>query len=95
MNDKRPNPDLLLKQVNADEIQATRGHLKIFFGASAGVGKTYAMLTAAHEALKQEIPLVMGIVETHGRTETARLTRDLPRLDLKKNPLPWTSTGRI
>ena len=84
MNDKRPNPDLLLKQVNADEIQATRGHLKIFFGASAGVGKTYAMLTAAHEALKQEIPLVMGIVETHGRTETARLTRDLPRLDLKK-----------
>ncbi len=86
MNDKRPNPDLLLKQVNADEIQATRGHLKIFFGASAGVGKTYAMLTAAHEALKQEIPLVMGIVETHGRTETARLTRDLPRLDLKKIP---------
>ena len=84
MNDKRPNPDLLLKQGNADEIQATRGHLKIFFGASAGVGKTYAMLTAAHEALKQEIPLVMGIVETHGRTETARLTRDLPRLDLKK-----------
>ena len=86
MNDKRPNPDLLLKQINADEIQATRGHLKIFFGASAGVGKTYAMLTAAHEALKQEIPLVMGIVETHGRTETARLTRDLPRLDLKKIP---------
>ena len=84
MNDKRPNPDLLLKQGNADEIQATRGHLKIFFGASAGVGKTYAILTAAHEALKQEIPLVMGIVETHGRTETARLTRDLPRLDLKK-----------
>ena len=86
MNDKRPNPDLLLKQVNADEIQATRGRLKIFFGASAGVGKTYAMLTAAHEALKQEVPLVIGIVETHGRTETARLTRDIPCLDLKKIP---------
>ena len=86
MNDKRPNPDLLLKQVNADEIQATRGRLKIFFGASAGVGKTYAMLTAAHEALKQEVPLVIGIVETHGRTETARLARDIPCLDLKKIP---------
>lgn len=86
MNDKRPNPDLLLKQVNADEIQATRGHLKIFFGASAGVGKTYAMLTAAHEALKQEVPLAIGIVETHGRTETARLTRNIPCLDLKKIP---------
>lgn len=84
MNDKRPNPDLLLKQLNADEIQSTKGRLKIFFGASAGVGKTYAMLTAAHNALKQERPLVIGIVETHGRTETARLTKGLPRLDLKK-----------
>ena len=86
MNDKRPNPDLLLKQVTADEVQAGRGRLKIFFGASAGVGKTYAMLLAAHEAQKQEKPVVIGIVETHGRTETATLTKGLPRLDLKKMP---------
>ncbi|EEO28678.1 DUF4118 domain-containing protein [Oxalobacter paraformigenes] len=84
MNDKRPNPDLLLKQVNADEDQAKRGRLKIFFGASAGVGKTYAMLTAAHEALKQHTPLVVGIIETHGRKETARLVKNLPCLGLKK-----------
>lgn len=84
MNDKRPNPDLLLKQVNADEDHAKRGRLKIFFGASAGVGKTYAMLTAAHEALKQHTPLVVGIIETHGRKETARLAKNLPHLGLKK-----------
>lgn len=56
MSDQRPDPDLLLKQVNADEAQSKKGRLKIFFGASAGVGKTYAMLSAAHEALKQNVP---------------------------------------
>lgn len=63
MSDQRPDPDLLLKQVNADEAQSKKGRLKIFFGASAGVGKTYAMLSAAHEALKQNVPLVIGVVK--------------------------------
>ncbi len=84
MSDQRPDPDLLLKQVTADEAQSKKGRLKIFFGASAGVGKTYAMLSAAHEALKQNVPLVIGIVETHGRSETAMLTEGLPRQELKK-----------
>lgn len=84
MSDQRPDPDLLLKQVNADEAQSKKGRLKIFFGASAGVGKTYAMLSAAHEALKQNVPLVIGIVETHGRSETAMLTEGLPHQPLKK-----------
>ncbi len=84
MSDQRPDPDLLLKQVNADEAQSKRGRLKIYFGASAGVGKTYAMLSAAHEALKQNVHLVIGIVETHGRSETAMLTRGLPHQPLKK-----------
>lgn len=61
MSDQRPDPDLLLKQVNADEAQSKKGRLKIFFGASAGVGKTYAMLSAAHEALKQNVPLVIAL----------------------------------
>lgn len=84
MNDQRPDPDLLLKQVTADEAQSKKGRLKIFFGASAGVGKTYAMLSSAREALKQNVPLVIGIVETHGRSETAMLTEGLPRQPLKK-----------
>ena len=86
MSDQRPDPDLLLKQVNADEAQSKKGRLKIFFGASAGVGKTYAMLSAAHEALKQNVPLVIGIVETHGRSETTMLTEGLPHQPLKKIP---------
>ena len=47
MNDQRPNPDALLTRVQAEETQQARGKLKIFFGAMAGVGKTYAMLEAA------------------------------------------------
>jgi two-component system sensor histidine kinase KdpD len=46
-SDQRPNPDMLLAHVQAQERRAARGKLRIYFGASAGVGKTYAMLTAA------------------------------------------------
>ena len=49
-DDLRPDPDALLARVQQQEAQARRGRLKIFFGASAGVGKTYAMLSAAHAA---------------------------------------------
>ena len=52
MSDDRPNPDLLLARVQADEARAARGKLKIFFGAAPGVGKTYAMLEAARKAAK-------------------------------------------
>ena len=47
---ERPDPDDLLQHVQAEEKRAQRGRLKIFFGASAGVGKTYVMLAAAREA---------------------------------------------
>src|SRR5262249_34782379 len=47
MHDNRPNPDALLARVQEEETQQGRGKLKIFFGATAGVGKTYAMLEAA------------------------------------------------
>src|SRR3977135_1153968 len=50
MNDLRPDPDQLLAHVQAEEARAKRGRLRIFFGASAGVGKTYGMLEAAHNA---------------------------------------------
>ncbi len=84
--DERPDPDRLLQQVQQDEARARRGKLKIFFGASAGVGKTYAMLAAARAAHAQGNPLVVGLVETHGRADTEAMARDLPRLPLKAVP---------
>jgi two-component system sensor histidine kinase KdpD len=48
MQDNRPNPDTLLARVQEEETQRTRGKRTIFFGATAGVGKTYARLEAAH-----------------------------------------------
>ena len=82
----RPDPDALLERVQAEQARAQRGRLKIFFGASAGVGKTVAMLGAARAALAQGVPLVVGLVETHGRRETETLARGLPALPLKDLP---------
>src|SRR5512147_370515 len=70
MEERRPDPDALLKRVQAEEAVQARGKLKIFFGATAGVGKTYAMLEAAHEKHSEGIDVVVGYVETHGRVET-------------------------
>ncbi len=75
---ERPDPDRLLAQIHADEARARRGRLKIFFGASAGVGKTYAMLAAAHAA--EALDVLVGVVETHGRAETQALVDGLARL---------------
>jgi two-component system, OmpR family, sensor histidine kinase KdpD len=86
MSDERPDPDALLQRVQQEEARARRGRLKIFFGASAGVGKTWAMLAAARAARAQGTPLVVGLVETHGRAETEIMARDLPRLPLKDVP---------
>jgi two-component system, OmpR family, sensor histidine kinase KdpD len=83
---ERPDPDRLLQQMQRDEALARRGKLKIFFGASAGVGKTYAMLAAARAAQAQGTALIVGLVETHGRAETEAMLRGLPRLPLKSVP---------
>jgi len=84
---ERPDPDRLLLQVQHDDALARRGKLKIFFGASAGVGKTYAMLAAARAARTQGAALIVGLVETHGRAETESLGHDLPTLARK--PVPY------
>jgi len=60
----------------------TRGRLKIFFGSSAGVGKTYSMLAAAHEQRRQGVDVVVGVIETHGRPQTDALLKDLPVLSM-------------
>ena len=77
MNDDRPDPDQLLARVEREEAKAKRGRLKIFFGAAAGVGKTYAMLLAAHERRSENLDVVVGFVETHGRHETQILLNGL------------------
>jgi len=71
--DDRPDPDELLAQVQAQERKAARGKLRIYFGASAGVGKTYAMLSAARKLQAAGQQVLVGVVETHGRSETAAL----------------------
>jgi len=80
MAEARPDPDQLLERVKAEEARERRGRLRIFFGASAGVGKTYAMLEAARGMLAAGTDAVVGYVEPHGRVETERLLEGLPRL---------------
>ena len=77
MNSERPDPDQLLARVERDKAKAKRGRLKIFFGAVAGVGKTYAMLLAARERRAENIDIIVGLVETHERKETAALLEGL------------------
>jgi two-component system sensor histidine kinase KdpD len=74
---ERPNPDELLKQVEKEERKTHRGKLKIFFGYSAGVGKTYAMLEDAHHRLSQGLDVVVACVESHGRMDTEILLRGI------------------
>lgn len=71
----RPDPDELLKNLQAEE--PTRGKLKIFLGYAAGVGKTYAMLEAAHQRQQQGVDVVIGYIETHGRVDTEALVSGL------------------
>lgn len=76
----RPDPDRLLSQAS----DRTRGKLKIFFGACAGVGKTYAMLQEAQRLRQQGLDILVGVVETHGRQETAALLEGLAIQPLKR-----------
>ncbi len=84
MNTQRPDPDALLEKVQREEAQRQRGRLKIFFGACAGVGKTYAMLNAARSSRREGTDIVVGIVETHRRAETEALVEGLERLPLRE-----------
>lgn len=77
-DDARPDPDALLA-----EAREPRGRLKIFFGACAGVGKTYAMLQEARRLRAEGLDVLVGVVETHGRSETAALLEGLTVLPLK------------
>lgn len=69
----------------ADLPRDGRGRLKVFLGAAPGVGKTYAMLQAAHTQLRQGVKLIAGVVETHGRAETEALLGGLPQQPLLRS----------
>lgn len=71
--ERRPDPDALLKVGQ----KPTRGRLKLFLGAAPGVGKTFAMLTEAHEKRREGLDVLIGWVDTHGRRETAALLKGL------------------
>jgi two-component system sensor histidine kinase KdpD len=77
MTPDRPDPDELLVLANAEAEKERRGKLKVFFGATAGVGKTYAMLEGARELARRGVDVVVGVVETHGRKETEALLEGL------------------
>jgi two-component system sensor histidine kinase KdpD len=82
-DDQRPDPDQLLAKLKQHEAAADRGKLRIYFGSSAGVGKTYAMLAAARKLFAEGRDVVVGVVETHGRIETAALLDGLPQIPLE------------
>src|SRR5471032_1474505 len=82
----RPDPDALLASLQREETRARRGRLKVFFGMCPGVGKTYAMLRAAQQELRDGVDLVVGIVETHKRAETEALLAGLPIIPRKQIP---------
>src|SRR5262245_22480620 len=89
MVERRPDADELLERIVEREQREARARLKIFFGASAGVGKTYAMLLEARERKQAGVEVVVGVVETHGRSETALLLEGLENLPLR--PIDYRS----
>jgi two-component system sensor histidine kinase KdpD len=79
-DDRRPSPEALLREVESSQ----RGRLMIFLGAAPGVGKTYEMLSAAQMRQREGVDVVIGVVETHGRQETATLTQGLGIIPKRK-----------
>ena len=93
MNDSRPDPDQLLARIQNEAQAAPHGKLKIFLGYAAGVGKTYAMLEAAHQRKNEGVDVVAGYIETHGRAETEELVKGLevlPRLHVQYRDVSLT-----
>lgn len=81
--ESRLDPDELLKVIDSDRQNKSLGKLRVFLGMSAGVGKTYAMLKAAHKMQSEGKAVVVGLVETHGRSETADLLNGLELIPRK------------
>src|SRR3954465_9001649 len=83
MSNYRPNPDVLLAEVQKQEAGQKRGRLKVFFGMAAGVGKTYAMLEGGRARAAEGLDVVVGYAEPHIRTETEALLLGMEILPYK------------
>ena len=93
MDNARQSPEQFLKEIEKEEQNKKRGHLKIFFGYAAGVGKTYAMLKAAHAARRRGVDVVAGYIEPHAEPKTAALLNGLeclPTLTTEHNGITLT-----
>lgn len=77
MEIKRPDPEMILKDVEAAEEKEKRGRLRIFFGYAAGIGKTYSMLRSARKRAEEGVDVVIGYLEPHARPETTALSEGL------------------
>ncbi len=82
--EERPDPEALLSAIKQRERKVAGGMLKIFFGMSAGVGKTYSMLEEGRRRLQEGVDVVIGIVDTHGRRETEELLEGYEIIPQKK-----------
>lgn len=80
--DRRPSAESLLAQLKSGE----QARLRVYIGAAPGVGKTFQMLEDAHLLHKQGVDIVIAVVETHGRAETAEMIGDLERVPMRKIP---------
>lgn len=80
---KRPDPDQLLKTMEAAEEKKKKGTLRIFFGYAAGIGKTYSMLRSARKRKEEGIDVVIGYLEPHARPETTALAEGLEQIPVK------------
>ena len=89
--ERRPSPDVLLQQAKAE----ARGKLKIYLGAAPGVGKTFEMLSDARKKRLEGVELVAGVIETHGRSETAALLEGLEVLPKRPLGEPGRAIGEM
>src|ERR1700730_10484083 len=91
MTEHRPDPEALLARAREEEARKSKGRLKLFFGAAAGVGKTFAMLEAARDTKGGDGDVVVGYAETHGRAETEALLEGLQILPPRLVPYRGTA----
>src|SRR2546421_6052264 len=76
----RPDPETLLRRIRSEDERERRAKLRVYLGYAPGVGKTFAMLSAAREMRDERSDVVVGVVETHGRYDTAALVLGLELL---------------
>jgi two-component system sensor histidine kinase KdpD len=94
-DNNRPDPDELLASLKIEEEKSKLGKLKIFFGMCAGVGKTYTMLQTAHSEKQKGSDIIIGLIETHNRKDTAELAKDFELIPRREYEYKSTSVHEM